>query len=246
MNKQTFSMLMLCTTALMSCNQQENKSAHHTQAVADSLPSRLENCDVTVSEIYFSKSLNDAKKLVSIDDQGQVIFKVGEKRDFFSDPDGKLSNNTAPILLKEIDNEQPFTFSAKVIPQFTENGTYDAGVLYVYANDRLYQKHCFEQDEAGQHRVVTVKTDQTSDDSNHEVIQNKFVYLKLSSDGQTIASYYSIDNKNWKMARLYKNNYPKRLYVGISAQCPLGKGSTSIFENVTFTNAAVKDFRRGI
>ena len=50
------------------------------------------------------------------------------------------------------------------------------------------------------------------------------VYLKISSDTKTIASYYSIDKKRWNMVRLYKNCYPKNIYLGISSQCPQ-KGS---------------------
>ncbi len=45
------------------------------------------------------------------------------------------------------------------------------------------------------------------------------VYLKISSDTKTIASYYSIDKKRWNMVRLYKNYYPKNIYLGISSQC---------------------------
>ena len=35
-----------------------------------------------------------------------------------------------------------------------------------------------------------------------------------------IASYYSLDGKEWQMVRLYRNNYPKNLKVGISSQAP--------------------------
>lgn len=36
----------------------------------------------------------------------------------------------------------------------------------------------FEQDERGKHRVVTVRTVGTSDDNNHEVIEQDNIYYK--------------------------------------------------------------------
>ena len=47
-----------------------------------------------------------------------------------------------------------------------------------------------------------------------------FIYYKISSDTHTIASYYSLDGKEWQMVRLYKNNYPKNLLVGFSSLAP--------------------------
>ncbi len=99
-------------------------------------------------------------------------------------------------------------------------GTYNAADLFVYANDTLWQKFAFEQDERGNHRIVTVRTQGTSDDNNHERLTVPSVYLKISSDTHTIASYYSLDQKEWQMVRLYKNYYPDKIWVGIASQCP--------------------------
>lgn len=95
---------------------------------------------------------------------------VGETKDIFNDPDGKLSNNTAPVLLSKIDNTKPFTLTAKVSPGCTAKGLYNASVLFLYVNDDLGQKFCFGQDEHGKHCIVTVRTVGTSDDNNHDVV----------------------------------------------------------------------------
>ncbi|KOS06982.1 hypothetical protein AM493_13775 [Flavobacterium akiainvivens] len=203
-------------------------------------------CNITISGINFTKSVNGADSLVTADANGKVTFKVGAKKDYFNDPDGKLSNNTAPILLTEVDNTKPFTLTAKVTPGFTEKGLYNAGVLYMYVNDDLYQKFCFEQDERGKHRVVTVRTIGTSDDNNHDVVNQPWVYMKISSDGKTVGSYYSLDNKEWQMARLYKNEYPEKLWLGLSSQCPVDEGTTSYFEAVSLKQESIKDFRTGL
>ncbi|OIV44026.1 DUF1349 domain-containing protein [Flavobacterium johnsoniae] len=234
---------------LSSCNDnsKQKQSAEKTNAKSsDSAFVRGSSCDIKLDKIQFTKSINGADTLAKVDEKKNIQFHVGEKKDYFSDPNNKLSNNTAPILLSKIDNTKPFTLTAKVSPEFTETGLYNAGVLYLYVHDNFYQKFCFEQDERGNHRIVTVRTIGTSDDNNHDIVQGKTVYMKISSDTQTVASYYSLDNKTWQMVRLYKNNYPAELWGGISAQCPVDKGTTSYFEAISLEQKSVKDFRLGI
>lgn len=234
---------------LAACQNQEAANVPveaDTTVVGQGIDSALIDVDIKIGSTRFDKSLNDAADLITVDSSGQVEFRVGAKKDFFSDPDGKLSNNSAPILLSSVDNTKPFTLTAKVTPRFTPNGMYNAGVLYIYSSNDLYQKFCFEQDESGDHRVVSVRTVGTSDDNNHDLVQQKYVYLKISSDTKTVGSYYSLDNKKWKLARLYKNEYPSNIFLGISAQCPVDTGTVSHFNEVSIEPKSVKDFRLGI
>lgn len=202
-------------------------------------------CNVEFGGITFTRALNGADSLVTIQDDGKMRFIAHENADFFCDPNEQLTNNSAPVLLTEIDNTKPFRFTAKVSPEFTQTGLYNAGVLYVYANDAFWQKFCFEQDERGKHRIVSVRTMGTSDDNNHDVISQDWAYLRLFSDTRTLAFYYSLDGTEWQMVRLYKNNFPKRVFLGISNQCPKDKNSSSIFEEVSISTDNVKDIRMG-
>ena len=130
-------------------------------------------------------------------------------------------------------------------PGFTPDGTYNAADLLVFANDSLYQKLCFEQDERGGHRIVSVRTVGTSDDNNHDLMNVDQVFMKISSDTQTIASYYSIDGKEWQMVRLYKNNYPDKLLIGIASQAPTKGNCLSYFSDMHLDRSNVTDFRLG-
>ncbi|KAF2515546.1 DUF1349 domain-containing protein [Flavobacterium foetidum] len=240
--------ILLGLSVLSSCNN-KNETAQTMKKEEISKDSAIVNgqpCDIKLSNIHFTKAVNVADTLIKKEADEKIIFKAGEKSDYFSDPDGKLSNTTAPMLLSKVDNTKPFTLTAKVTPEFTEKGLYNAGVLYIYVNDSFYQKFCFEQDERGNHRIVTVRTMGTSDDNNHDVVKIPSVYMKISSDTKTVASYYSTDKKNWQMVRLYKNNYPKEIWMGISTQCPVDKGTQSIFEEINLEEKSVSDFRLGI
>ncbi len=204
------------------------------------------DCNIELGNVVFTKAINGADTLVQIKDDKVLEFRCGEKRDFFCDPNGGiLSNRTAPLLLTKVDNAKSFTFISKVSPQFTEKDTYNAGDLFVFVNDTVWQKFAFEQDERGRRRIVTVRTRGTSDDNNHDEITDTSVYLKISSDTRTIASYYSTDKERWQLARLYKNDYPRELWVGICNQCPQGKGSVSLFEDISLEQNSVSDFRLG-
>jgi uncharacterized protein len=208
---------------------------------------RVENegeaCSIKLSGIHFTRSLNHAAES-SVLKNGTIIIRSDAKKDFFNDPDGKQSTGSAPILLAEVDNTKPFTLTAKVTPEF--NTTYDAGALYVFSSAMLWQKFAFERDERGRTRIVSVRTIETSDDNNHDVVTEESVYLKISSDTNTVGFYYSTDNQTWNLARLYKNSYPTKVWLGVSSQSPTGDGNMSAFEDCILTDKAISDFRLGI
>jgi regulation of enolase protein 1 (concanavalin A-like superfamily) len=103
-----------------------------------------------------------------------------------------------------------------------------------------------EMDERQKTRMVSVRTIGTSDDNNHDVIETKSVYMKISSDTKTVGFYYSLDKKSWQLIRLFKNDYPAAIWVGISTQSPLGEGTSAVFEDLSLTKRSISDFRLGI
>jgi regulation of enolase protein 1 (concanavalin A-like superfamily) len=202
-----------------------------------------EECSIRLPGIHFTKSLNNAEKNSTTKDS-RITITSDAKKDFFNDPDGKLTNSSAPVLLTKVDNSKPFTLQAKVTPSF--DTTYDAGTFYIYSTDKLWQKFAFERDEQGRTRIVSVRTIGTSDDNNHDVVTHESVYLKISSDTKTVGFYYSTDNVNWNLARLYRNDYPEEIWLGISSQSPIGNGNATRFDDCSLTDKSITDFRKGI
>jgi regulation of enolase protein 1 (concanavalin A-like superfamily) len=204
---------------------------------------KSEPCDIKLPGITFTRSLNGAAAHAKVEG-GRLVLTSEAKRDNFRDPNGKLSNNTAPLLLAKVDNTQPFTLTAKVTPTFLE--TYDAGTLYIYVKEDLWLKMAMEMDERKKTRMVSVRTIGTSDDNNHDVVETKSVSMKISSDTKTVGFYYSLDNTNWQLIRLFRNDYPSSIWVGISTQCPLGDGTSAVFEDISLTKKSISDFRLGL
>ena len=202
-----------------------------------------ETASIALPGITFTRSLNGAAANTTVAG-GKLTLAGDAKSDNFVDPDGKLSNLSAPVLLAEVDNTKPFTLTAKITPEFVE--TYDAGTLYVWARPDLWLKMAMEMDERRRTRMVTVRTTGTSDDNNHDVVTEKGVHMKISSDTKTVGFYYSLDKQSWQLIRLFRNDYPAKTWVGISAQSPMGNGTSAIFEDVTLTQTSISDFRMGI
>lgn len=206
---------------------------------------KITNVDIQVGNIKFDRSINISDNQIIKTDVDKIELTATSGTDLFLDPKGIADNKTAPMLLKKIDNSKPFTFTAKVSPQFKEGGLYDAGGLIVYSKDDFWQKVCFEQDERGYYRIVTVKTLNTSDDNNHDRLDNNSVYLRFSSDTQVIGSYYSVNGEDWQLVRIYKNEYPREVWIGLSSQAPKVSTLASSFEVIKLKDEAIKDFRMG-
>ena len=201
-----------------------------------------EECLIKLPGITFTRSLNGAAAHAKIEG-GRLTLTSEARRDNFRDPNGKVSNNNAPLLLSEVDNRKPFTLTAKVTPTFLK--TYDAGTLYIYVKEDLWLKLAMEMDERQKTRMVSVRTNGTSDDNDHDVVASTSVYMKISSDTKIVGLYYSLDKKTWQLIRLFKNDYPASIGVGISAQSPIGNGTSVAFEDVSLAEQSVSDFRLG-
>lgn len=239
MKKITYAGLIL-GVALTACN---NNGQSPVTAEKPAVEENLSACNVQLGDVKFTKSKNNAENGITV--MGDTLkFVAGPQTDYFCPPSGTPINNS-PVIFTEVDNTKPFTFTAKVEPKFTETGTYSAGVLYAYEDWTHCQKLCFEQDESGLHRVVTVRTIGTSDDNNHQSIAGPYVYMRLSSDGKQLGSYFSEDGETWHMARLYKNDFPENLLLGISSQSPTDDEHTCYFTEVSLVDKAVPNFRSG-
>ncbi|GGD69546.1 hypothetical protein GCM10011514_37070 [Emticicia aquatilis] len=206
---------------------------------------KKDNNPATKIAWMFSESLNKAKENSKVFGSDSLEMVSSTETDFFIEPGQPPYNKAnAPLLLIPVDNSKPFTFSIKVSP--THLVKYDAGMAFLYVNDSEWLKFAFEVDERMIGRIVTVKTKEFSDDNNHDVIPAKSVYLKISSDTKVVGFYYSLDAKTWQLVRVFKNEYPQNLKIGIGSQSPAGKGNKSIFSEFQFAETNVKDFRMGI
>ena len=127
---------IIASLAMTGCTQKasEKKEGSSDKKVTTENV-KLATCNIKVGGIRFTKSKNGGENGIAL--LGDTLkFVAGPQTDYFCSPDGSVVNSSAAIFT-EVDNTKPFTFTAKVQPEFTETGTYSAGVLYAYENDRM-------------------------------------------------------------------------------------------------------------
>lgn len=161
--------------------------------------------------------------------------------DFFVDPDSNKSVANAPFFYGEVTGD--FVLKARVSHDFVS--TYDACVLFAFDNERLWAKACFEYTDYGTHSVVTVMTNGRSDDANSVDIEGNEVWLQLARKGNLFGIHYSIDGKEFRMARLTNLPMGDTIKVGLVAQSPMGEGGDRYFRDIELKRISLKNIRNG-
>ena len=189
--------------------------------------------------------MNESK---AVERNGKITLLATEKSDFFRNPgavgeDGitpeSLSN--APFYYTEVTGD--FVMKVRVSLDFKD--VYDASSIMVMENEQIWAKACFELTDFGTHAVVSVVTNQLSDDANGCNIQSDFVWLQVTRIKQAFAFHYSKDGENFFMMRVFPLPVSETIKVGLLAQSPAGSGGERHYEEFMLENKTVKNIRIG-
>ena len=94
-----------CLTLAACQPKNETTQNEAGQTESTDVTSRIADCKVTLGDVTFTHAINGADTCVSLLADRTLEFRCAEGLDFFCDPnDGKLSNNTLPVLLIPTDN----------------------------------------------------------------------------------------------------------------------------------------------
>lgn len=161
--------------------------------------------------------------------------------DYFVNPaDGTLLAS-APFLYQEVTGD--FVLRSKARHDFT--AVYDACALLAKDHDRLWAKACFEYTDLATHAIVSVMTNQHSDDANGVTIPQQEVWLQLARKGNMFAVHTSLDGVVFTMERLTYLPMHETIQVGFEAQSPRGKGGMRYFMHTTLEHRTLSDIRNG-
>jgi regulation of enolase protein 1 (concanavalin A-like superfamily) len=165
------------------------------------------------------------------------------KSDYFIDTMNKIEKNDAPFAYEEMTGD--FVVSACVKPEHKAN--YDAGGIFVLDHSRKWLKLELELTDLGHPSVVSVVTDEASDDCNGERIEGvDRIFLQVVRRGDYWVMHHSLDGKAWKMHRYFRLEMGKTVKVGFEAQSPIGDGSTAAFTEIFRGNKEIKNLRSGL
>lgn len=167
----------------------------------------------------------------------QLVIVAGEKTDMFRDPNVTYQTDNAPKLLFEADSN--FVLSASIEHSFSSK--WDGGAMVIWHDSLHWVKFCFEKDYTGAKRVVSVVTNDLSDDCNSVQIQSNRVYYKVAKAGDVITLYYSIEGKKWFLVRHFSFPQGKSVKVGFLAQSPTGKQCQVRFSAISYQAKKIED-----
>jgi regulation of enolase protein 1 (concanavalin A-like superfamily) len=174
---------------------------------------------------------------------GELTAKAEARTDLFIDPAGQAETLNAPWLLG-VAPDADFQFSAKLTVDFA--GTYDAGALLLWVDERRWAKLCFEYSPDREPMIVSVVTRGESDDSNGFTVEGNTVWLRVTRSGPAYAFHASLDGKRWHFTRFFSiHDQPVRARLGFEAQSPMGSGCAVTFAEVRFSHDPLHDLRDG-
>ncbi|WP_044478601.1 DUF1349 domain-containing protein [Paenibacillus antibioticophila] len=184
---------------------------------------------------------------ITFEDDKMIMF-APEKTDIFCN-NGAVSEegitpeslSNAPFFYKEVNGD--FVMRAKVQLDFKD--VYDAACLMVMKDLEVWGKLCFELTDFNTHAVVSVVTNQTSDDANGNNIEGDSVWLQISRSGQSFAFHYSLDGKQFFMTRFFNLPVEDKVKVGFLSQSPTGRGGNRIYSHFSLEQRTVKNIRVG-
>lgn len=162
---------------------------------------------------------------------------AGEKTDMFRDPNVTYNTDNAPKLMFEPDDD--FILTTAIEHSFLNK--WDGGAIVLIEDSIHWIKFCFEKDYTGAKRVVSVVTNNISDDCNSIAITGNKAYYKLAKAGNVITLYTSVDGKKWLLVRHLQFNHTKPLKVGFLAQSPTGKKCIVQFSNIQYKAKKISD-----
>lgn len=168
-------------------------------------------------------------------ENGIIKISAGANTNMFYAPHGNYYVSNIPKLLFYPDSN--FVFSAKA---FTEHKSkWEAAMLVVYIDERYWAKICFENEAPLKNRMVTVVTNEVSDDAYSDYIKSNSVYMQISKKGKQIVFSYSYDNKTWIGIRYFRLDSEKAIRIGFASQSPIGNGLTSVFSEIKYEKVEI-------
>lgn len=136
-----------------------------------------------------------------------------------------------------------FTIKGKV--ETKGSFTYDAAFLMVRETKTRWIKLAVELGVDKACNVVSVITDNWSDDANGELIPSNECWLRITRKGDFWGLHYSMDGNKWRFVRCFGLDLSPAVKVGFGIQAPFGDNCEGRIDFITLTNESIKDFRDG-
>jgi len=139
--------------------------------------------------------------------------------------------------------EGDFVLSARV-RVVGARSTFDAGALPLWSTPDRWAKLCNEYSPQGEPMVVSVVTNDVSDDANGPPFVADAVFLRVARTGPAYVFHFSLDGRAWRFVRLFRLHVDlSTIAIGFLAQAPMGDGATAVFDDIRYAERSLGDLR---
>ena len=229
--------IIILLIPILACNNKD-KSDHTTNFQMNKNNNLLEA--MNEQNLHGFNWMNEPEEFQFYD--GSMKIKTGEKTDFFNNPENNKITANAPFLYKELEGD--FVATALVKPNFDD--IWNACSILIHMDATHWIKLAFENSDATGKSIVTVVTNEISDDANGAILnENDTIWLRIIRKGNIYALHWSESSKDFKMARLAAMPAFENVKVGIETQCPAGAGAEHEILFFSVDQRAINDLRKG-
>ena len=164
--------------------------------------------------------------------ENEKLYVTAEPRtDFFIDEETSSIRKNAHYFHTNVEGD--FIIKCHVEVDMKEN--WDSACLMIYSDEKKWAKLCYENWPTGV-SIVSVVTNNYSDDCPGPLITKNGVFLCIIRANNNFGFHYSIDNKNWNIARYFNMESEKLIKVGFAFQSPVGNGCNIVVDNILLTH----------
>lgn len=166
-----------------------------------------------------------------------LIIDSGPQKDMFRDPNVTYNTDNAPKLMFRADEH--FVLTAKIHHAFASK--WDGGAMVIKTDSLNWIKFCFEKDYTGARRIVSVATNNISDDANHVSMNTNAAWFIVAKADNVITLYVSNDGKKWSLVRHLQFNSSTTPFIGFLSQSPTGQNCKVTFSSISYKAVKIKD-----
>lgn len=175
----------------------------------------------------------------SIED-GVLSVTVGRETDFFNNPEDGSVVATAPFLYQNVSSD--FVARALVQPDFSSQ--WNAVALFMHIDAKNWIKFGFENSDATGPSIVSVVTQETSDDANGVILNdNEKIWLAMVRKNDNYSMHWSADGVTYKMVRLTAMPKMQEVKIGLEIQSPVGEQATHRIHSFEIERRTVENMR---
>lgn len=175
-------------------------------------------------------------------DEGVLLLTAAAGTDWTNDALGGPQQQEATSLAFDSTGDGVLSARTRVL---SERTTYDAAVLAVWGDRDHWAKICFEFSPQGEAMVVSVVTNGYSDDCNSTIVEDDWVYLRVTRSGPGWAFHSSRDGVEWTFVRVFRLDFAGPFSVGFMAQSPTGPACVAAFDEISSGPTVPVDLRNG-